>query len=140
VERARAYSKRLGTTLAIVDKRRPKANVAEILNLIGDVKGKDAVLLDDMIDTGGTITQAAAALLDKGARSVSAYAVHGVLSGPAIERINNSALSKVVITDTIPFGAAAKASGKFELMSTARVFAEAIRRIHNFDSLSSLFS
>ncbi|MBS2032664.1 MAG: ribose-phosphate pyrophosphokinase [Deltaproteobacteria bacterium] len=140
VERARAYSKRLGTTLAIIDKRRPKANVAEILNLIGDVKGKDAILLDDMIDTAGTITQAAAALLEKGARSVSAYAVHGVLSGPAIERITNSPLQKVIVTDTIPMSDKVKASGKFEVLSTGRVFAEAIRRIHNFDSLSSLFS
>ena len=151
VERARAYSKRLGTTLAIVDKRRPKANVAEILNLIGDVAGKDALLLDDMIDTAGTICQAAQALMDKGARSVVAYAVHGVLSGPAIERIAGSALSKVVITDTIPQAAQTQATGellaagkllaagRLEVLSTARVFAEAIRRIHNFDSLSSLF-
>jgi ribose-phosphate pyrophosphokinase len=139
VERARAYSKRLGCTLAIVDKRRPKANVSEVMNLIGDVKGRDAILLDDMIDTAGTMTQAALALLEKGARSVSAYAVHGVLSGPAIDRIKASALSSVVITDTIPLSEAGRASGKFEVLSTARVFAEAIRRIHNHDSLSSLF-
>lgn len=139
VERARAYSKRLGCTLAIVDKRRPKANVAEILNLIGDVKGKDAVLLDDMIDTAGTITLGARALMEKGARSVTAYAVHPVLSGPAIERISGSLLSKVVVTDTIPLKAAAVASGKFEVLSTAHVFAEAVRRIHNYDSLSDLF-
>jgi ribose-phosphate pyrophosphokinase len=139
VERARAYSKRLGTSLAIVDKRRPKANVAEIMNLIGDVKGKDAVLLDDMIDTGGTIAQAASALMEQGARSVSAYAVHAVLSGPAIERIQSSVLTQVVVTDTIPLSEKAKSSGKFEILSTARVFAEAIRRIHSFDSLSSLF-
>jgi len=139
VERARAYSKRLGTSLAIVDKRRPKANVAEILNLIGDVNGKDAILLDDMIDTAGTITQAAQALIDKGARSVMAYAVHGVLSGPAIERIGASPLAKVVVTDTIAHSEKARSCGQLEVISTGRIFAEAIRRIHNFDSLSSLF-
>jgi ribose-phosphate pyrophosphokinase len=109
------------------------------MNLIGDVKGKDAVLLDDMIDTAGTITQAAAALIEKGARSVTAYAVHAVLSGPAIERISASKLDQVVVTDTIPLSEKARASGKFESLSTARVFAEAIRRIHSYDSLSSLF-
>ncbi len=139
VERARAYSKRLGSTLAIIDKRRPKANVAEVLSLIGDGKGRDAVLLDDMVDTAGTITQGAAALLAQGARSVTAYAVHPVLSGPAVERIVKSALTQVVVSDTIRLSDAAQASGKFEVLSTARVFAEAIRRIHNHDSLSSLF-
>ncbi|RMG14041.1 MAG: ribose-phosphate pyrophosphokinase [Deltaproteobacteria bacterium] len=139
VERARAYSKRLGASLAIVDKRRIKANVAEVLNVIGDVDGKDAVLLDDMIDTAGTLTQAAAALKERGARRIYAYAVHGVLSGPAIPRINDSVIEEVVITDTIPLSPQAQACGKIRVLSVAWLLGEAIRRIHNADSLSSLF-
>lgn len=139
VERARAYSKRLGAGLAIVDKRRIRANVAEVLHVIGDVDGKDAVLLDDMIDTAGTLTQAAAALKERGARRIYAYAVHGVLSGPAIPRINDSVIEEVVITDTIPLSSQAQACSKIRVLSVAWLLGEAIRRIHNADSLSSLF-
>jgi len=139
VERARAYSKRLGASLAIVDKRRARANVAEVMNLIGDVEGKHAILLDDMIDTAGTLTNAARALVEKGAARVSAYAVHPVLSGPAIERLENSAIDQIVVTDTIPLREEAKACKKIQVLSVARLFGEAIRRIHSADSLSSLF-
>jgi ribose-phosphate pyrophosphokinase len=139
VERARAYSKRLGAGLGIVDKRRTKPNVAEVLNVIGDVHGKTAILLDDMIDTAGTLTQAANALVDKGASRVFAYATHAVLSGPAVERIQKSPIEEVVVTDTIPLTAAAAACHKIKQLSTARLFAEAVKRIHSADSLSSLF-
>jgi len=139
VERARAYSKRLGCSIAIVDKRRIKANVAEVLNVIGDVDGKDAVILDDMIDTAGTLTQAAAALKDKGAGRIFAYASHGVLSGPAIDRINASVIEKVVVTDTIPQSSAGASCEKIEVLSVAWLLGEAIRRVHSADSLSSLF-
>jgi ribose-phosphate pyrophosphokinase len=139
VERARAYSKRLGSTLGIVDKRRTKPNVAEIMNVIGEVHGKIAVLLDDMIDTAGTLTQAANALVDKGATRVFAYATHAVLSGPAVERITKSPIEEVVVTDSIPFGPAAAACPKIRSLSVANLLAEAIRRIHSADSLSSLF-
>jgi ribose-phosphate pyrophosphokinase len=139
VERARAYSKRLGAGLGIVDKRRTKPNVAEVLNVIGDVSGKVAILLDDMIDTAGTLTQAANALVDKGASRVFAYATHAVLSGPAVERIQKSPIEEVVVTDTIPLTPAAQALVKIKPLATARLFAEAVKRIHNADSLSSLF-
>jgi ribose-phosphate pyrophosphokinase len=139
VERARAYSKRLGAGLGIVDKRRTKPNVAEVLNVIGDVSGKIAILLDDMIDTAGTLTLAANALVDKGAARVFAYATHAVLSGPAVDRIQKSAIEEVVVTDTIPLDPAAQACGKMRQLSTARLFAEAVKRIHCADSLSSLF-
>ncbi len=139
VERARAYSKRLGSTLGIVDKRRTKPNVAEIMNVIGEVQGKIAVLLDDMIDTAGTLTQASNALMDKGATKVYAYATHAVLSGPAVERITKSPIEEVVVTDSIPFGSAAAACPKIKALSVAGLLAEAIRRIHHADSLSSLF-
>jgi ribose-phosphate pyrophosphokinase len=139
VERARAYSKRLNATLAIIDKRREKANVSEVMHIIGDVKGKDAILVDDMIDTAGTLTNAAKALMEAGARTVSACATHAVLSGPAIERIQTSPLSEVVVTDTIPLRAEAKACGKIKQLSVARLLGEAIKRIHHGDSISSLF-
>jgi ribose-phosphate pyrophosphokinase len=139
VERARAYSKRLNTGLAIIDKRRPRPNSSEVMNLIGDVKGKDAVLVDDMVDTAGTLAQAAAALKDKGARRVVAYAVHPVLSGPAIQRITDSVLEEVVFTDTVPLAPAAEACSKIRVLTTERLFGEAIARIHRADSLSSLF-
>jgi ribose-phosphate pyrophosphokinase len=138
-ERARAYSKRIGSTLGIVDKRRLKPNVAEIMNVIGEVQGKAAVLLDDMIDTAGTLTQAANALVDKGAVKVYAYATHAVLSGPAVERIVKSPIEEVVITDTIALSPAAAACPKIRVLSVAGLLAEAIRRIHSADSLSSLF-
>ncbi len=139
VERARAYSKRIGAGLGIVDKRRTKPNVAEVLNVIGDVSGKTALILDDMLDTAGTLTQAANALVDKGASRVFAYATHAVLSGPAVERILKSPIEEVVVTDTIPLAPLAQACPKLRQLSTARLFAEAVKRIHNADSLSSLF-
>jgi ribose-phosphate pyrophosphokinase len=139
VERARAYSKRLGSQLGIVDKRRTGPNVAEIMNVIGDVRGKVAVLLDDMIDTAGTLTQAANALVDDGATKVYAYATHAVLSGPAVERITKSPLEEVVVTDTILLRPEAVACRKIRSLSVASLLAEAIRRIHSADSLSSLF-
>jgi ribose-phosphate pyrophosphokinase len=139
VERARAYSKRLNTGLAIIDKRRPRPNASEVMNLIGDVNGKDAILVDDMVDTAGTLAQAAAALKAKGARRVVAYAVHPILSGPAIQRITDSVLEEVVVTDTVPMAPAAQACSKIRVLTTERLFGEAIARIHRADSLSSLF-
>ena len=139
VERARAYSKRLNCGLAIIDKRRPRPNASEVMNLIGDVKGKDAVLVDDMVDTAGTLTQAAAALKDRGARRVVAYAVHPILSGPAIQRVTDSVLEELILTDTVPLAPAAQDCGKIRVLTTERLFGEAIARIHRADSLSSLF-
>jgi ribose-phosphate pyrophosphokinase len=139
VERARAYSKRLGSTLGIVDKRRTKPNVAAIMNVIGEVQGKIAVLLDDMIDTAGTLTQAANALVDKGATRVFAYATHAVLSGPAVDRITKSPIEEVVVTDTIALPTNAVGCSKIRTLSVANLLAEAIKRIHSADSLSSLF-
>ncbi|MFN0063889.1 MAG: ribose-phosphate pyrophosphokinase [Myxococcaceae bacterium] len=139
VERARAFSKRLNAALAIVDKRRPRANVSEVMNLIGDVEGKVALLLDDMVDTGGTLVAGAQALLDHGAKRVVAYAAHPVLSGPAVQRIEQSVLEEVVFTDTVPLSEAAKACPKIRVLSTAGLFADTIRRIYSGDSLSSLF-
>src|SRR5216683_2123305 len=139
VERARAYAKRLGTTLAIVDKRRSKPNVAEVVSLIGDVRGKIGVLLDDMVDTAGTLTQGAKLLLDCGAKRVLAYAVHPILSGPAIKRISESAIEQLVVTNTIPLSPAARDCKKIVQLSVGRIFGEAIRRIYCADSLSSLF-
>ena len=140
VERARAYSKRLNASLAIIDKRRERANVSEVMNLIGDVKGRECVILDDMIDTAGTLVGAAKALMEEGATRVVACATHGVLSGPAVQRIIDSPLSEVVVTDTIPLTDAAKASGKIKQVSIARLLGEAIKRIHSSDSVSSLFA
>ena len=140
VERARAYSKRLNAGLAIIDKRREKANVSEVMNLIGDVKGKPCIIVDDMIDTAGTLTGAAKALYDHGATKVVACASHGVLSGPAIKRIIDSPLDEVVVTDTIPLSEAAKACGKIKQVGLARLLGEAIKRIHSSDSVSSLFA
>lgn len=139
VERARAYAKRLGVDLAIVDKRRARANVSEVMNIIGEIEGRDCILVDDMIDTAGTLTQAAAALVDRGARSVIAAATHPVLSGPAIERIVRSPINEVLVSDTIPLSAAAVATGRFTVVSVAGLLGEAIRRIHHSDSVSSLF-
>jgi ribose-phosphate pyrophosphokinase len=139
VERARRYSKRLGSPLAIIDKRRSKPNVAEIVHIIGDVRGKVAVLVDDMIDTAGTITGAAAALLDQGAREVHAFVTHPVLSGAALERVSQSALTSLVVCDTIPLSDEAKACQKIRLCSVASVLGEAIQRVHGEMSVSSLF-
>ena len=139
VERARAYSKRLNSTLAIIDKRRSGPNVSEVMNIIGDVRGKDAIIVDDMIDTAGTLTTAAKAVIDAGARTVSACATHGVLSGNAIARIDASPLTEVVVSDTIPLRPEARASKKIKQLSVARLLGEAIKRIHHGDSISSLF-
>ncbi len=139
VERARAYSKRLDTSLAIIDKRRSAPNVSEVMHLIGDVKGKDAVIVDDMIDTAGTLVQAARAVMEAGARSVQASASHGVLSGPAIQRIEDSPLTEVCITDTIPLSEAGRQCKKIKVLSVARLLGEAVKRIHHGDSISSLF-
>ncbi len=139
VERARAYSKRLNTTLAIIDKRRSAPNVSEVMHLIGDVKGRDAIIVDDMIDTAGTLAQAAKAVMEHGARSVSACATHGVLSGAALQRIEDSPLSEVFITDTVPLHEAGRQSKKIKVITTARLLGEAVKRIHHGDSISSLF-
>lgn len=139
VERTRAYAKRLGADLAIIDKRRSKANVSEVMHIIGDVKGRVCVLIDDMIDTAGTLTNAATALKSRGAARVIAAATHPILSGPALERIAQSPLEEVLVTDTIPLSEAAQASHKFVVLSVARLLGEAIKRIHNNDSVSSLF-
>jgi ribose-phosphate pyrophosphokinase len=138
-ERARAYAKRLKANLAIIDKRRTAPNVSEAMNLIGEVAGCDAVLLDDMVDTAGTLAQGAKALMEKGARRVVAYAVHGVLSGPAIERIEASPLEELVITDTIPLSEKARKCKKIRTLTVAPLLGEAIRRIHLQDSVSALF-
>ncbi len=139
VERTRAYSKRLGAQLAIIDKRRERANVSEVMHLIGDVKGRDCIIVDDMIDTAGTLCNAARAVMDKGAKSVVAVATHGILSGPAVQRIAESPLSQVTVTDSIAPSPEAAACAKIQHISIARLLAEAIRRIHNSDSVSSLF-
>jgi ribose-phosphate pyrophosphokinase len=139
VERARAFSKRLGTTLAIIDKRRERANESEVMNIIGDVVNRRCLLLDDLVDTAGTLCNAAQALMRAGAKSVAACATHAVLSGPAVTRIRESPMSEVIVTNTIPLSEDAKACGKFKVVSVARLLAEAIRRIHHSDSVSSLF-
>jgi ribose-phosphate pyrophosphokinase len=139
VVRARAIAKRLDADLAIIDKRRPKANVAEVMNIIGDVAGRTCVVMDDMVDTANTLCQAAHALKEAGATRVLAYCTHPVLSGKAVERINESVLDQVVVTDTIPLSAAAAASGRIRVLSVAGLMAETIRRISNEDSVSSLF-
>lgn len=139
VERTRAFAKRIESTLAIIDKRRSGPNEAKALHLIGDVTGKTAVIIDDMIDTAGTLTQGVDSLIKNGAKRVVAVATHPVLSGPAISRIQESPIEKVWVTDTIPLSEAAKACGKFEVVSVAPLLAEAIKRIHGNDSVSSLF-
>jgi ribose-phosphate pyrophosphokinase len=140
VERARSFAKRLSASLAIIDKRRETANVSKVMYVIGDVKGKDAILLDDMIDTAGTITQAAQAIMDNGAKRVLAACSHAVLSGPAIKLINESPLEAVVTTDTIPLSEKMEACSKLKVMSVSKLLAEAIRRIHDESSVNSLFS
>jgi len=139
VERTRAYAKRMDADLAIIDKRREKANISEVVNIIGDIKGRDCVIMDDMIDTAGTLCNAAVALIDGGAKRVYAAATHGVLSGPAIERIAASPLEEVVVTDTIPLSEAGRKCGKIKVLSISRFIGEAIKRIHHSDSVSSLF-
>ena len=139
VERTRAYAKRIGADLAIIDKRRPKANVAEIMHIIGEVRDRDCVLLDDIIDTAGTLTNGATALAEHGARRIYAAGTHAVLSGPAVERIADSPLEQVFVTDTIPLREDAVGHPKFEVLSVAKLLGETIKRIHHSDSVSSLF-
>jgi len=139
VERARAYSKRLNCPLAIIDKRRPRPNSSEVMNLIGDVSGRDVIIIDDICDTAGTLSQSAAALKAKGARRVFSYIVHPILSGPAIARINESVLDELVVADTVPLNKGALACTKIRQVTTERLFGEAIARIYRAESLSSLF-
>ncbi|HJW04231.1 MAG TPA: ribose-phosphate pyrophosphokinase [Azospira sp.] len=139
VVRARSLAKRLECELAIIDKRRPKANVSEVMNIIGEVEGRTCVLMDDMVDTAGTLCKAASALKANGAKRVLAYCTHPVLSGAAIERIATSDLDELVVTDTIPLRADAEACPRIRQLSVADLLAETIRRISNEDSVSSLF-
>lgn len=136
VARARYFASKLGLEMVIVDKRREKANESEVMNIIGDVKNKDVILIDDMVDTAGTMVKAAKALKEKGANSVMAFATHGVLSGPAIERIKTSVLDELIITDTIPFN---KECDKIKILKTSKLFAEVIRRIMYNESINKLF-
>ena len=139
VERARAVAKKLYASLAIIDKRREGINVSEVMNIIGDVKDKDALLLDDMIDTAGTITQGAEAVKKAGARRVFVAATHAVLSGSAIDKLNSSAIDEVIVTNTIPLNGKDEACKKITTLSVAPLLGEAIRNIHNETSVSSLF-
>lgn len=139
VERTRAFAKRIEASLAIIDKRRSGPNEAKALHLIGDVEGKTAIIVDDMIDTAGTLTQAVESLLKNGAKRVFAVASHAVLSGPAISRLRESGIEKVIVTDSIPLSAKAVECGKIEVVSVAPVVAEAIQRIYGNASVSSLF-
>ncbi len=139
VERARAIAQRLQCGLAIIDKRRQRANEAKAMHIIGDVKDKLAVVVDDMIDTAGTLTEAARAIMDQGARAVWACATHGVLSGPAFERLSQSPLQQVIVTNTIPVDPEKAAAARVTSLSVAKLLGEAIRRIHMEDSVSSLF-
>ncbi|MEQ8151825.1 MAG: ribose-phosphate pyrophosphokinase [Smithellaceae bacterium] len=139
VERARAFGKRLGASLAIIDKRREGPNEAQVMNIIGNIEGKSVILIDDMIDTAGTVVQGAGALKKAGALEVSVCCTHPVLSGPAIERIENSDIKEVVVTDTIPLSERAQKCSKFKVLSVSRLLSEAVRRIYYNDSVSSLF-
>lgn len=139
VERARAFAKRLNCSLAIIDKRRTAPNVAEVMNIIGDVEGKVAILVDDMVDTAGTLTQGAKAVKDNGAKKVYACSTHPVLSGPAISRIEQSVMEDLVVTNTIPLSKEGAACKKIKVLSVANLLAEAIKRIYIGDSVSSLF-
>jgi ribose-phosphate pyrophosphokinase len=140
VVRARALAKQLGCDLAIIDKRRPAANVSEVMHVIGEIEGRNCVVMDDMIDTAGTLVKAAEVLKERGAKRVYAYCTHAVFSGPAIERMEKSLLDEVVITNTIPLNDAAKASKKIRQLSVAFLFAETIRRITDGESVTSLFA
>jgi ribose-phosphate pyrophosphokinase len=139
VVRARALAKRLESDLAIIDKRRPKANVTEVMNVIGEVKGRTCVIMDDMVDTAGTLAKAAQVLKEEGATKVVAYCTHPVLSGPAVERIAKSDLDELVVTDTIPLREDAKSCSKIRSLSVAGLIAETILRIYTEESVSSLF-
>jgi ribose-phosphate pyrophosphokinase len=140
VVRARAMAKALNTDLAIIDKRRPKANVAEVMNIIGDVSGRTCLIVDDMIDTANTLCKAASALKERGAQSVLAYATHPVFSGQAVERLVSSDIDQVVVTDTIPLTAKARECDKIRVVSIAGLLAETLRRINNEESVSYLFN
>jgi len=140
VVRARALAKQLGSELAIIDKRRPKANVSEVMHVIGEIEGRNCVIMDDMIDTAGTLVKAAEVLKERGAKRVFAYCTHPIFSGPAIDRIAGSKLDEVVITNTIPLSEAAKACKKIRQLSVAFLFAETIRRISDGESVTSLFA
>jgi len=138
-ERARAYAKRLGGELAVIDKRRSEDGTAEVMNVIGDVQGRTCIIQDDIVDTAGTITKAATALKNNGAARVFACAVHGVLSGPALERIDKSPIDKMIVTDTIPQARSKAACNKIVVLSVARLLGQAIKSIHEETSVSSLF-
>ncbi len=139
VVRARAVAKQLGIDLAIIDKRRPKANVAEVMHIIGDIEGRTCLLVDDMVDTAGTLCNAAQSLKDRGAKKVIAYATHPVLSGPAIERLNSSSMDELVVTDSIPLSDEAKNCKVIRQLTLSDMLAEAMRRISNEESLSAMF-
>ena len=139
VVRARAIAKQLNADLAIIDKRRPQANQAQVMHIIGEIEGRTCVVVDDMIDTSGTLCKAGEALKDHGAARVVAYATHPILSGPAVDNITNSVLDEVVVTDTIPLADHARRSGKIRQLSVAGLIAEAIRRVSNEESVSAMF-
>ncbi len=139
VERARAYAKRLQANLAIIDKRRDVPNVSQVMNIIGEVKGKNAILLDDLIDTAGTMVNSAQALKENGAKRAFACCTHPVLSGPAIERIGKSVLEELIVTNTIPLSETGKKCEKIKVLSVANLLGDAIMRIHNSDSIAALF-
>jgi ribose-phosphate pyrophosphokinase len=139
VERARAFATKLGASLAIIDKRREGPNEAQVMNIIGHVRGRRVIILDDMIDTAGTVVQAAKAMAEEGALEISVCSTHPVLSGPAIERIDNSAVREIIVTDTIPLRNNAQACTRIKVLSVAGLLSEAVRRIYYDDSVSSLF-
>ena len=140
VVRARAVAKQLDDAdLAIIDKRRPQANMAQVMHIIGDVAGKNCVIIDDMVDTAGTLCKAADALKEHGAGKVVAYATHAVLSGPAIDNLTQSQIDEIVVTDTIPLSETAQGCGKIRQLSVANMLAETIRRIHEEESVSSIY-
>jgi ribose-phosphate pyrophosphokinase len=140
VVRARALAKQLGCDLAIIDKRRPTANVSEVMHVIGEIEGRNCVIMDDMIDTAGTLVKAAEVLKARGARTVYAYCTHPVFSGTAVERIAGSQIDEVVVTNTIALGEAARQCPKIRQLSVAFLFAETMRRISDGESVTSLFS
>jgi ribose-phosphate pyrophosphokinase len=139
VERARAFAKRLAVSIAIIDKRRDSPNIAEAMNIIGDVQGKSTIILDDMVDTAGTLTQAAMALKKRGASKIYACCTHPVLSGPSLERIEASPIDQMVVTNTIPLNEEAKKCSKIDALSVAELLGETIKRIYTSDSVSTLF-
>jgi ribose-phosphate pyrophosphokinase len=139
VERTRAFAKRLDASLAIIDKRRETANVAQVMHIIGEVKGKISIILDDMVDTAGTLTEAAKVLKEHGSTAIYACCTHPVLSGNAIQKINDSAIEELIVTDTIPLNHEGSTCQKIKVLSAAELFGEAIQRIHNSESVSSLF-